>query len=211
MSLPARAIWASHSSSLSYDGRDPNSSFRPTGGKDWHGAKWVKPSHILFPASQFDQGCSGGPVACMSLQDVVFKELHNTKGLSIHWPRPDQPLFDVKMEYRVGKTCSFHLLLGQAPTGLPLLSGKESTCSTGDAEDMGSTPGSRRSPGGGNGNLLQYSCQENLKDRGACQVSPWGHKELDIIEATEHSITIVLVSITKNGGLTQINIDFLIM
>ena len=32
---------------------------------------------------------------------------------------------------------------------------------------MGSIPGSGRSPGGGNGKLLQYSCQENLKDRGA--------------------------------------------
>lgn len=53
----------------------------------------------------------------MSLQDIVFKEFHTTKGLSMHWPRPDQPLFDVKRKYRVGKTCSFHLLLGQAPTG----------------------------------------------------------------------------------------------
>ena len=31
---------------------------------------------------------------------------------------------------------------------------------------MGSIPGSGRSPGGGNGNLLQYSCLENPKDRG---------------------------------------------
>ena len=174
MSLPARAIWASHWSSLSYDGRDPNSSSRPTEGRDWHGAKWVRPSHISLPASQFNQCCSGGPVAYMSLQDIVFKELHNTKGLSIHWPTPDQPLFDVITEYRVGKACSFHLLLGQAPTGLPLLSGKESACSAGDAGDMGSILGSRRSPGGGNGHLLQYSCQENLKDRGAWQATVHG-------------------------------------
>ena len=32
--------------------------------------------------------------------------------------------------------------------------------------DAGSTPGSRRSPGKGNGNLLQYSCLENLMDKG---------------------------------------------
>ena len=32
---------------------------------------------------------------------------------------------------------------------------------------MGSTPGSGRSPGGGHGNLLQYSCLENSMDRGA--------------------------------------------
>ena len=37
----------------------------------------------------------------------------------------------------------------------------------GDARDMGSIPGSERSPGGGNGNSLQYSCLENSVDRGA--------------------------------------------
>ena len=36
-----------------------------------------------------------------------------------------------------------------------------------DAEDMGSIPGSGRSPGIGNGNPLQYSCLENSMDRGA--------------------------------------------
>ena len=42
--------------------------------------------------------------------------------------------------------------------------GKESAC---NAEDLGSISGLERSPGGGNGNLLQYSCQENPMDRGA--------------------------------------------
>ena len=32
---------------------------------------------------------------------------------------------------------------------------------------LGSVPGSGTSPGGGNGNLLQYSCLENPMDRGA--------------------------------------------
>ena len=35
------------------------------------------------------------------------------------------------------------------------------------AGDMGSIPGSGRSPGGGNGNPLQYFCLENPMDRGA--------------------------------------------
>ena len=34
------------------------------------------------------------------------------------------------------------------------------------AEDVGSIPGSGRSPGGGNGNPLQYSCLENPMDGG---------------------------------------------
>ena len=33
--------------------------------------------------------------------------------------------------------------------------------------DLGSSPGSGRSPGDGNGNPLQYSCLENPMDRGA--------------------------------------------
>ena len=36
----------------------------------------------------------------------------------------------------------------------------------GDAGDTGSIPGSGRSPGGGNGSPLQYSCLENPMDRG---------------------------------------------
>ena len=42
--------------------------------------------------------------------------------------------------------------------------GKESTCNTGD---LGSVPGSGRSPAEGHGNPLQYSCLENPMDRGA--------------------------------------------
>ena len=37
--------------------------------------------------------------------------------------------------------------------------------------DLGSIPGSGRSPGGGNGNPLQYSCLENPVDRGAWRAS----------------------------------------
>ena len=44
------------------------------------------------------------------------------------------------------------------------LSGKESTANAGDAGDAGDSSsilGPGRSPGGGNGNPLQYSCSEN--------------------------------------------------
>ena len=51
--------------------------------------------------------------------------------------------------------------------GLPQwLIGKESPGNTGDAGDVGSVPESGRSPKGGNGNPLQYSCLENPMDRG---------------------------------------------
>ena len=44
---------------------------------------------------------------------------------------------------------------------------KNPLASAGDARDAGLIHGSGRSPGGGNDNPLQYSCQENPKDRGA--------------------------------------------
>ena len=64
--------------------------------------------------------------------------------------------------------------------------GKESAYNAGDTGDVGSVPASGRSPGGGHGNSLQYSCLENPMDRGACQAmyGPWGHKEPDTTEAT---------------------------
>ena len=56
--------------------------------------------------------------------------------------------------------------------GLPGgLVGKNLPASAGDARVIGLIPGLGRSPGGGNGNPLQYSCLENSKDRGAWQAT----------------------------------------
>ena len=44
---------------------------------------------------------------------------------------------------------------------------KSLSASAGDIRDIGSVPGSRRSPGRGHGNLIKYSCLENPRDRGA--------------------------------------------
>ena len=66
---------------------------------------------------------------------------------------------------------------GASPGGIRHLTGgsdsKESACNAGDPDLI---PESGRSPGGGNGDPLQYSCLENPTDRGA-----WG--------ATLHGIT----------------------
>ena len=43
---------------------------------------------------------------------------------------------------------------------------KNSPANARDIKDVGSIPGSERSPGGGHGNPLQYSCLENPTDRG---------------------------------------------
>ena len=46
---------------------------------------------------------------------------------------------------------------------------KNMLANAGDIRDTGLIPGSRRSPGGGNGNPLWCSCLENPTDRGAWQ------------------------------------------
>ena len=51
---------------------------------------------------------------------------------------------------------------------------KEFPC---NARDLGSIPGSGRSPREGNGNPLQYSCLENSMDRGAWQARVHGVKK----------------------------------
>ena len=43
---------------------------------------------------------------------------------------------------------------------------KKPACNAGEVREMGSIPGSGRSPGEGHGNSLQYSCLENPMDRG---------------------------------------------
>ena len=63
-----------------------------------------------------------------------------------------------------------------------ILGGSEVKASDSNAGDPDSIPGLGRSPGEGNGNPLQYSCLENLMDRGLVGYSPWGHKESDMTE-----------------------------
>ena len=61
---------------------------------------------------------------------------------------------------------------------------KKSPANAGDIRDVDLIPGLRRSPGVGHGNPIQYSCLQNLRDRGAWWAIPWGHKESNTIEAT---------------------------
>ena len=62
------------------------------------------------------------------------------------------------------------------------LRGKASSGSAGDTRDSSSISGSERSPGGGNGNLLQYSCWENHMDRGASWATVHRVSESDMTE-----------------------------
>ena len=51
---------------------------------------------------------------------------------------------------------------------------KNPPANAGNARDLGSIPESGRSPAGGHGNPLQYSCVENPMDRGTWQAAVHG-------------------------------------
>ena len=66
---------------------------------------------------------------------------------------------------------------------------KNPPANAGDVRDRGSIPGLGRSPGGGHGNPLQYSCLENPMDRGDWWATVHGFAESDTTEVTEHTRT----------------------
>ena len=77
---------------------------------------------------------------------------------------------------------------------------KNLPANAGDARDMDLIPGLGRSPRGGNGNPLQYSCLENFMDRGAWRAT-WSRKELDMTEhmhTLTHTEVYILISRTVN-------------
>ena len=83
---------------------------------------------------------------------------------------------------------------------------KNPLANAGDIRDTGSIPGSGRSPGERNGNLLQYSCLGNLMDRGAWQARVHGVVRVGHYSATKYSIAQCLMvvpcpfpSVSKEG------------
>ena len=68
--------------------------------------------------------------------------------------------------------------------------------------DMGSIPGLGRSPGGGNGNPLQYFCLENPMDRGAWRATVQGvAKGSDTTERLKQQSRTTTLSIYCEGVL----------
>ena len=75
------------------------------------------------------------------------------------------------------------MLLCYGSTSFPGAQMVKNTCNAGD---LGAVPGLGRAPG--EGNPLQYSCLENShRQRSLVGCSPWGHKESDTTEVTEHT------------------------
>ena len=67
----------------------------------------------------------------------------------------------------------------------------------------GSVPGLGRSPGGGHGTLLRYSCLENpYRQRSLVGYSPWDHKESDMTGQLLFLVFSFIQSINKNLNWT---------
>ena len=79
--------------------------------------------------------------------------------------------------YIANKRCHLFNIVFQI--NMAFLVVKNPSASAGDASSI---PGSGRSPGGGNGTPLQYSCLENSMDRGAWQATIHGIAELDVTD-----------------------------
>ena len=99
-------------------------------------------------------------------------------------------------------TWKFPWRRGRLPTPvfLDFPSGSDGKEFTSNVGDLGLIPGLGRSPGGGHGNPLQYSCLENLHgQRSLVGYSPWGHKESDITEQLSTAQRISLERCRRNG------------
>ena len=71
------------------------------------------------------------------------------------------------------------------------------SANAGDIRDEGLIPELGRSPGGGHGNPLRYSCQENPMKRGGWWATVHGVAELDTTEVTEQAHKPVLQQMLK--------------
>ena len=118
--------------------------------------------------------CIFGPVPYFSYLSPFPPFGHTTQHMGSSFPNQGLNLCSLHWKYRVltseppGKAPPFfrsdHTQI-RARMGFPGSSeGKVSAC---DAADLGSIPGWGRTPGGGHGNPLQYSCLENSMDGGA--------------------------------------------
>ena len=115
-------------------------------------------------ASQVKACCSGGRAQLIAgLWLLLRKAPLPLAGHSLH--HGDDTFSLTAPEGQGPGPPSVRVLLSEASQVVLVV--KTLPANAGDVRDMGLIPGSGSSPGGGNGNPLQYSCLENPMDRGA--------------------------------------------
>ena len=111
----------------------------------------------IFPT----QGLNPGLLHC---RRILYQLSHKGSPRILEWEPIPSPVDLLDPGIKLGSPISQADSLPTELSGKP--DGKESACNEGD---LGSIPGSGRSPGEGNGNPLLYSCLENSMDRGRLQ------------------------------------------
>ena len=129
--------------------------------------------------------------ACLNSDFINWTPQHDLF-IYLYWNNPYIPTIRIFYQVRV-------MLKYKCSPDFPGGSdGKESVCSAGNP---GSSPGSGRSPGKGNGNPLQYSCLENSMDRGAswgCRVRHYWVTNTHIINIQKDKSTIFIYKYKTN-------------
>ena len=79
---------------------------------------------------------------------------------------------------------------------------KNPPANAGDARNVGLIPGSGRSPAGGTGNPLQYSCLENSMDRGICGLPSMGSQRVrhDLVTKQQQLHVLILKEKEKHNN-----------
>ena len=77
---------------------------------------------------------------------------------------------------------------------------KNVSANAGDAREIGLIPGSGRSPGGGHGNPLQYSCLENPMDRGAWRAAVHG-----VAKSWTRLSNLITITTNKGGDTSLVD------
>ena len=106
------------------------------------------------------------------------------------------PILCDTMDYSLPGSSVHGILQAKIRSGLPWGFPGSSNCkkSACNAGDLGSIPRLGRSPGEGNGNLLQYSCLGNPMDRGASCAIVYG------VAKIRHSLVTKSVESDGNSG-----------
>ena len=93
---------------------------------------------------------------------------------TVVWQKPIQHCKAIILQFKKNH-CTHTILWAMLGPGFPAGTViKNSPANAGDERDAGSVPGRRRSPGGGNGNPLQYSRPGKPTDRGAWRATVHG-------------------------------------
>ena len=81
-----------------------------------------------------------------------------------------------------------------------------------DIRGTGSIPGSGRSPGGGHGNPVQYSCLENPMDRGAWQVMVHrvAQRQTQLMQLSTHTASCMHIFTIMNETLAFAFVDLIV-